>query len=353
MHAASEELRLRTMRVLRIAFLSSAVLELFAALGIAGVALYVGLSLLGLVGTPGALTYGAGLFLLLLAPEIYQPLRLLAAHYHDRAAAKAAIVEIGHQFGDFAETSPAATASAPVPADGRIVVEHLVMRTPDGSRAVIEGIDFAAADGASLAILGGSGGGKSTFLEALARLRPYEGTIRLGGADLAAIDEAVLRRDLAFLPQRPRLFHGTIADNIRLGRADASDGDIARAAILAGVGLFADRLPKGLATIIGDKGFGLSGGEAQRVALARIFLRSPRIILLDEPTAHLDAATESRVVDGLLAFAEGRTLVVATHSLALAARMGEVRRIAGGRLLPTPLGQRHAGRPARGTGSLA
>jgi ATP-binding cassette subfamily C protein CydD len=356
MHAAGEELRVRTMRVLRIAFLSSAVLELFAALGVAGVALYVGLSLLGLVDVHPGLGYRAGLFLLLLAPEVYNPLRVLAAHYHDRASAKAAMVEIARQFGGAAvEPDAGGPAAVPVevPANGDITVAGLTLRTPDGARTVLEAVDFHAPDGATIAILGGSGGGKSTFLEALGRLRPHEGSIRLGAAGLDAIDEETLRRDLAFLPQRPRLFHGSIGDNIRLGRPHASNADVVRAAVLAGVSLFAERLPEGLATMIGEKGFGLSGGEAQRVALARIYLRAPRIILLDEPTAHLDAATESRVADGLLSFAEGRTLVVATHSLALAARMGTVLRLAGGRLHPTPLGTRHAGRSSRGSGATA
>jgi ATP-binding cassette subfamily C protein CydD len=356
MQAAGEELRIRTMRVLRIAFLSSAVLELFAALGVAGVALYVGLTFLGLVGVHPGLGYASGLFLLLLAPEVYNPLRLLAAHYHDRASAKAAMVEIGRQFGD-AALEPASFAepalSAPVPVNGDVAASDVTIRTPDGGRTIIDRLDFHAADGATIAVLGGSGGGKTTLLEALARLRPYDGSIRLGGADLATIDEERLRRDLAFLPQRPHLFHGSIADNIRLGRAGASDADVARAAVSAGVGLFADRLPDGLATAIGERGFGLSGGEAQRVALARIYLRNPRIILLDEPTAHLDAATEARVADGLLDFARGRTLIVATHSLALAAHMGEVLRLAGGKFHRTPLGGHQRSRPARGAGSLA
>lgn len=350
MHLAGEELRIRTMRVLRIAFLSSAVLELFAALGVAGVALYVGLTLLGLIGIHPGLGYGAGLFLLLLAPEVYNPLRLLAVHYHDRAAAKAAMVEIARQFGEAVADEPAAAPPA-VPAGGGIVAAGLTLATPDRSRVIVDGLDFTAPYGASIAILGGSGGGKTTLLEALARLRPYRGRITIGGADLAAIGEEALRRDVAFLPQRPRLFHGTIAENIRLGRPDADDTEVARAALIAGVDLFADRLADGLATMIGEKGFGLSGGEAQRVALARIYLRDPRVIFLDEPTAHLDAATESRVIDGLLAFAAGRTLVVATHSLALAARMGEVLRLAGGRLHRTPLGSRNSERHARGAGA--
>ena len=141
---------------------------------------------------------------------------------------------------------------------------------------------------------------------------------------------------VAMLGQRPRLFAGSIADNIRLGRRDADHASVRQAAQLARVTDFADALPEGLATPLGEDGLGLSGGEIQRIALARIYLRDPGLVLLDEPTAHLDTATEALVLDGLAAFADGRTLVVATHSRAVAARMDKVFRIAGGRLLPAP-----------------
>ncbi len=153
---------------------------------------------------------------------------------------------------------------------------------------------------------------------------------------LADIAEPELRRHVAMLGQRPRLFVGSIADNIRLGRRDADHAAVRRAAQLARVADFADALPEGLATPLGEDGLGLSGGEIQRIALARLYLRHPRLILLDEPTAHLDVATEALVLDGLAEFARDRTLVIATHSLAVAARMDEVFRIAGGKLLPAP-----------------
>lgn len=336
---ASEELRVRTMRVLRIAFLSSAVLEFFAALGVAGVALYVGLTFLDLVTVRSTeLTLQAGLFCLLMAPEVYQPLRLLAAHYHDRASAKAATAEIEQELEALPElATPPAVPVSGTAATGAATLElrGVALADPIG-RPVIESADLVLQPGAHIAILGTSGIGKSTLLEAVAGLRAFAGDIRIDGRVLSAIDEAELRRRVAMLGQRPRLFAGSIADNIRLGRRDADHGAVRLAAQQARVSDFADALPEGLATRLGEDGLGLSGGEIQRIALARIYLRDPGLVLLDEPTAHLDAATEALVLDGLAAFAKGRTLIVATHSHAVAARMDKVFRIAGGKLLPAP-----------------
>ncbi|MDB5542112.1 MAG: transporter ATP-binding protein [Devosia sp.] len=336
---ASEQLRVRTMRVMRIAFLSSAVLEFFSALGVAGVALYVGLTFLDLLSLRGTeLTLQAGLFCLLMAPEVYQPLRLLAAHYHDRAAARAAVAEIEAELGVLPEPRAAlvvaaATAGASGPAMLRLA--RLGLADPDG-RVVIEDADLTLEPGAHVSILGASGIGKSTLLEAVAGLRPFVGDIRIDGVRLADLGEPELRRRVAMLGQRPRLFAGSIADNIRLGRRDADHAAVRLAAQRARVADFADALPEGLATRLGEEGLGLSGGEIQRIALARIYLRDPGLVLLDEPTAHLDLETEALVLDGLAEFAAGRTLLVATHSHAVEARMQRVFRIAGGRLLPAP-----------------
>lgn len=342
---ASEDLRRRTLRVLRIAFLSSAVLEFFAALGVAGVALYVGLTYLGFVDLRGSsLTLQAGLFCLLMAPEVYQPLRQLASHYHDRASAKAAIAEIEMRFAGLPEAGAAAEQTAHLPSlSGGLPlrVEHLTIRVPDSDRVLLDDVSLEIGAGRHLALFGESGIGKSSLLETLARLRPGEG-IRIAGFDLAEIDEASLRAGVAFISQRSRLFHGSIADNIRLGKPAASAAEIARAAAQACVLDFASKLPEGLDTPIGEGGVGLSGGEGHRVALARLFLRDPGLILLDEPTAHLDAATQARVLDALLDFAEGRTMIVATHSPAVAARLDEAWRLVGGKLLPMP--RPHGGR---------
>ncbi|MEQ1770874.1 MAG: thiol reductant ABC exporter subunit CydD [Devosia sp.] len=336
---ASDELRQRSMRVMRIAFLSSATLEFFAALGVAGVALYVGLTFLDLLFPLRAteLTLAAGLFCLLMAPEVYQPLRLLAANYHDRAAARAAALEIEKLLGELPDLAP-----PPVP---NVEVSHfaagppcldlidVTIATPAG-RAVIGGLDLHLAPGEHLALLGPSGSGKSTLLEAIARLRDAGGVIRIDDRPLADMAEQDLRHDIGFLGQRPRIFAGTIADNIRFARPAACTTAVAVAARRAAIDCFADQLPDGLDTQIGENGIGLSGGEIHRIALARLYMRDPRLILLDEPTAHLDAATEAVVLDGLIDFARGRTMIVATHSLAVAGRLPRACRIADGNLLP-------------------
>lgn len=333
---ASENLRRRTLKVLSIAFLSSAVLEFFAALGVAGVALYLGLTFidfLHLRTTP--LTLELALFILLMAPEVYNPLRLLAAHYHDRAAAKAAIIEIEAQLG-------AMPAEIPAPADIAarsdravgVTLEGLTLRTPDRQRLVIEGVDLKVAPGQHVALLGPSGQGKSTLLEAIAGLRDAEGTILIDGQPLKDWPEDQLRARTFLLTQKPRLIHASIADNIGLARLGANRAAIEVAAEKAGVARFAAAMAEGLDTVIGEDGLGLSGGQAQRVALARLFLRDAGLILLDEPTAHLDQALEAEIMSEIIDYARGRTLIVATHSHAVAARLDRAWRIAGQSLLP-------------------
>ena len=338
--AASDELRRRTLRVLRIAFLSSAVLEFFAALGVAGIALYVGLTFidfLHLRATP--LSLELGLFLLLMAPEVYNPLRLLASHYHDRAAAKAAIGEIEAQLGALPERIVDLDSGTAVATSGPLglTLVGLTLRTPDQSRVIVQAADLDVAPGAHIAIVGQSGIGKSSLLEAIAGLRPHEGTILLGGKRLADWPEAELRQSVTMLGQKPRIFAGSMADNIALARPGATGAAIRGAAERAQVAGFADALPQGLDTPLGEGGLGLSGGQAQRIALARIYLRNPGLILLDEPTAHLDAELEQQVLDALRHFARGRTMIVVTHSLAVAARMDRTYRLVGESLLAAPV----------------
>lgn len=362
--AASDALRQRTMSVLRIAFLSSAVLEFFAALGVAGVAVYIGLTYLGFLDVRWSpLTLQAGLFCLLMAPEVYAPLRQFAAHYHDRATALAAVTQIAVLFDGLpqdeavaqtrigraaAPASEPASASASVPASepasapaspstsassgAALALTGLTVTAPGRGLAVLSDATLRLAAGEHAALMGPSGIGKSTLIEAIARLRPSQGDIRIDGKPLADWDEAGLRGRVALIGQKPQLLAGSIADNIRLGCPAAADSDVHDAARRACVLEFADALPQGLNTPLGSRGHGLSGGQAQRVALARLFLRDPGLILLDEPTAHLDEATQSRVLDEILAFAAGRTLLLATHSPAVAARFGRVLRVAGGKV---------------------
>ncbi|MEO6013683.1 MAG: thiol reductant ABC exporter subunit CydD [Devosia sp.] len=323
---ASEQLRLRTMRVMRIAFLSSAVLEFFAALGVAGVALYVGLTFLDLVSLRGGvpLSLEAGLFCLLMAPEVYQPLRLLAANYHDQASAKAAMAEIVMQLGEVPlETSVAlepelARTTAGTP--GTLRLAHVSIDAPDG-RPVVTEVSLELEPGEHVAIVGVSGCGKSTLIEAIAGLREFRGEIVVPGP-------------LGMVGQRPTIFAGSIADNIRLGQRNASQTALRLAARRAHVTDFVDELPDGIDTQLGENGLGLSGGEIHRVALARLYLRVSQVLLLDEPTAHLDAVTEAAVLDDLVDFARGRTMIVVTHSPAVAARMDRSFCLVDGRLLP-------------------
>jgi ATP-binding cassette subfamily C protein CydD len=278
----------------------------------------------------------------MLAPEVYFPLRQFATHYHDRAAAKAAMTSLTNLF----ETLPPLdTREFPARVERRseyreplsVTARSLTIRTPDGGYPVLTDVEFSLAAGGRLAIVGESGAGKSTLLEALAGLRAHQGRIKLGRAFLGDVPESDLRRRVAVLGQRPRLFHGAILDNIRFGRKDASEAEIREAAERAGVMRFARSLPEGLRTPVGEGGFALSGGEAHRVAFARVFLRDPDLILLDEPTAHLDPDTEQAILDGILDFAKTRTLIIATHSAAVAARMDETLRIERQRAVLAPL----------------
>ena len=333
--AASEGVRRRTLAVLRIAFLSSAVLEFFAALGVAGVAVYIGLTYLGYLDVRSVpLTLSAGFFCLLMAPEVYAPLRQFAAHYHDRGAARAAVTQLAQVFDGLPEDG-----AAPVRAGREAGTGALSVRTrglevlAEGRPApVLAGLELDLPAGAHVALMGASGAGKTTLLDALAGLRTAGGHIVLGDVPLLDWNEHRLHERVAVIGQRPYLMAGTLADNIRLARPDASDAQVTDAARRAGVMAFAEALPQGLDTALASRGHGLSGGQAQRLALARLFLREPDLILLDEPTAHLDAETQAQVLDAVLDFARGRTLILSTHSEAVARRLPRVWRLRDGRV---------------------
>ncbi|WP_312319244.1 thiol reductant ABC exporter subunit CydD [Stenotrophomonas sp.] len=310
--AAAEGVRERTMKVLRIAFLSSTVLEFFASVSVAMVALYLGLSYLGLMSLHAAVpTLGAGMFCLLLAPEFYAPLRRLAAHYHDRANALAAAAEVERLLGEL-PAAPAGNGAAATPRAPELLEQHahpvvvrdLVLRPLGAPHNVIEQLSFDLEPGQRLALVGPSGSGKSTLLEALAGwLPPCGGSIMLRPG-----------LEVGYAGQRPYLFHGSIADNLRLADPGASDARLHAVAEAAQVMRFARALPQGLDTVIGERGFGLSGGEARRIGLARLLLRDPQVLLLDEPTAFLDPDTEAALLQTLAAFARDRVVVIATHS---------------------------------------
>lgn len=322
----------RTQAVLRIAFLSSAVLEFFAALGVAGMAVYFGLSFLGFLNLRGdPLTLQIGLFCLLMAPEAYAPLRQFAAHYHDRGTAQAAVAELSRVFGHRPDPlmlqagAPSAvqggTLSTRVDILDACALRAMQMTLAVGNRS-IKGIEWTVQAGEHVALMGESGVGKTTLLETMAGLRDaaVEGSVQIFGQPLSQWSRQAMCERVAYISQRPYLFEGTLADNIRLGCERADEAAVRTAAERACVTDFADALPLGLDTPLGVRGQGLSGGQAHRIALARLYLRDPALVLVDEPTAHLDDATAARVVDGLLAWCATRTLIMVTHSQVAAQR---------------------------------
>jgi len=339
LRASAEDLRHRTMRVLRIAFLSSAVLELFAALGVAMVAVYVGFHLLGYLdfGAWGRrLSLAEGLFVLLLAPAFFEPLRELASVWHDRAAGMAAMDALERLNADglpLPDDEPAAQPARQALAgsseqDGararppRIRVENLAFGF-SGEAPVFRDFALDVKPGEHVALMGGSGTGKTVLMSLLAGLLPASaGRIEIGGAALTAGSARLLRSRMAWMGQRPHVFSGSVRHNVALGRAGVEDTQVRRAIRWARLDEVAQAHP-GIS--LGEGGAGLSGGEAARLALARL-AAAPHadLLLADEPTAHLDTETAGQVIESLAALAQGRTLIVATHDPVLAARMDRV-----------------------------
>lgn len=317
--AASDSLRHRTLAVLKIAFLSSTVLELFAALGVAMVAVWVGFSLLGELGWGawgGTLSPMTGIFLLLLAPDFFQPLRDLAAAWHDRAAADAVMGEITR----WREDTRALRLGG-----GESTLES----TAFGLRGVVfrgrHYPDLDIAKGDRLAITGPSGSGKTSLLRLLAGLdRPDAGSVLLGDKPLDNSNADVWRERIGWMPPAPHFLNRSLRHNIGFGAP--LDSDLLRRSRSLDV---IEALPKGDQTLLGAQGAGLSGGEARRITLARALHGAPSLILADEPTADLDADTARAITDALLAFADaGGTLIVATHDADLIARLGRELRLA-------------------------
>lgn len=330
LHHHADQLRQRTMRVLRIAFLSSAVLELFSALGVAMVAAYVGFHLLGILpfGTWGErLTLGEGLFILLLAPAFFEPLRELATVWHDRASGEAAMQALqqlsarGLALPDGMPLASTTQASAPVQAPG-LQVRGLGFAFP-GEPWLLQAFDLDVQPGEKIALVGDSGAGKTVLMSLLAGLIPATtGSIAIDGIALNAASLAQLRPRMAWMGQHPHVFAGSVRHNVSLGRPGLDQVDVQGAIALAGLGEVAQAHP-GVA--LGEGGTGLSGGENARLALARLALaRGADLLLIDEPTAHLDSETAEQIAQALLHLAQGRTLLVATHDPVLAARMDRV-----------------------------
>jgi len=331
----SHEYRESTMAVLRVAFLSSLTLEFFATVGIAIVAVLVGFRLFW-----GEMDFLYGFFVLLLAPEFYLPLRNLGVHYHARMEAIGAAGRIlavleaaGSETGPY-RGSPPSPQVGPQPglkpsgsrATQRPMLRATLARQPirfegvtysyPGGRRALADLDLGIQPGERLALVGPSGAGKSTTIKLLlCFLHPDRGQIRIGEMPLAAIDVAHWRRHLAWVPQDPRLFQGSLLDNIRLGAPQATLHQVRAAARLARADEFIECLPHGYRSRVGELGQGLSGGEIRRIALARAFVRDAPLVLLDEPTASLDPESERAVAAGIDTLAQGRTLVFVAQRL--------------------------------------
>lgn len=310
----TDRYRLAAMSTLRITFLSSLILELVSTVAVAMVAVAVGLRLMD-----GHLDLRTALFALVLAPEAFMPLRQLGASYHASAEGIAAAEGVFAVLE--APLAPSGTrTNFPDPAQAPLEVRDLRVSYQGRSDPALDGISLTVAPGELLALVGPSGCGKSTLLSVLLGLStPERGTVSVGGVDLADLDMDAWRSRLAWVPQRPHLFKDTIAENVRLGRSDASRKQVWAAITDAGLQDTVRRMPAGLDSVLGDRGAGLSAGERQRVALARAFLRDAPLLLLDEPTANLDANTEREVVQAIRRLAHGRTVVLVAHRPALIA----------------------------------
>jgi ATP-binding cassette subfamily C protein CydD len=306
----SEQLRVTTMATLRVAFTSALVLELVATLGTALVAVAVGLRLLH-----GSLDYHTALLVLLLAPEVYLPIRSLGSQFHASAEGAAAAEQV---FDVLDVPAP------PEIAEGRLTVPDLrrtrvefrsvSLSYPGREGPVLAGLDLVLEPGSRTVLVGPTGAGKSSVLALLLRFaRPDDGEVRVGGFRLEELPLAAWRRQLAWVSQTPHLFAGTLGDNIRLGCPWASESAVRHAVEMAGAADFVAALPAGLSTPLGARGLRLSTGQRQRVALARAFLRDPPLLLLDEPTAHLDPITAGGIRTAVERLMLNRTVLLVTH----------------------------------------
>ncbi len=315
--SVSRQYRLRTMAVLRVAFLSAAVLEFFSAIAIALVAVYLGMSYLGYldVGAYGKpIPFTSGFFILLLAPDFFLPLRELGTHYHARADAVGAAGEILKIF-DLQPVAAGVSADRETPAIPETIrFQSVSVHYGSPSRPGLDKISFTLNRGERVAVVGESGAGKSTLIHLLMGfINPTAGSILIDDTPLQSLCPDDWRRQTAWIGQNPMLFSGTIRENIALAQPDAGEDLMQAAARHAGVLEFAARQDTGLLTAVGEQGKALSMGQAQRVALARAFFKNTPLLLLDEPTASLDTATEAGILAALNQWSHGRTVLMATH----------------------------------------
>jgi ATP-binding cassette, subfamily C, bacterial CydD len=336
------EHRTATMAALRVAFLSALVLELAAALATALVAVEVGLRLLA-----GHIGYQTALLVLLLTPEAYLPLRNVGAQFHasvEGTNAAGRVFEIlDHPARPEQRPQPATRLTAQADPDLRhepITLTAVTLTYPGRCQA-LTAVSGTIRPGERIVVTGPSGSGKSSLLSLLLRFTACtSGFVEVAGTDIGALPLGPWRRQIAWVPQSPYLFAATVAENIALGDPAASLDDIRRAAELAGAEQFIGSLPDGYQTRLAERALNLSAGQRQRLALARAFLRDAPLLLLDEPTAHLDSATASDIMAAIETLMTGRTVVLVTHTERLPFRTDQAWQLTGGRLARGP-GTRH------------
>ncbi len=341
--AVGEEYRGTTMQTLRVAFVSGAVLDLAATLATALVAVTLGLRLVD-----GTVTLRAALTVLLLTPELYVPLRALALQFHASADGLAAAERILDLI-DAPGAAPAGAAAAPL-AWQTLRLDGVSLANPGRPGQVLDDVAFELRRGEICALVGRSGAGKTTVAALLLGLRrPDTGRVTVDGVDLAGLDAAAWRRQVSWVPQRPTLFHGSVAYNIALGLDGLTADQVERAARLAGADEFVRELPHGYDTTIGEGGRSLSAGETRRVALARALVRDAPLLILDEPTADLDAESAAVVTAAIGEAREGRAVLVIEHRPALARLADRVVRLRDGKTVTETAGADSAGtRPGTG-----
>jgi len=329
----SERYRDATMRVLRVTFLSALVLELLGAIGAALIAVQIGLRLLY-----GRIGFEEAFFILLLAPEFYQPLRALGLRFHASMTGVSAARRIDEVLSqaDLINSSPSAAQQPCPPLDRPFLIhfEKVSFVYPQRSLPALAEVDFQIRLGETVALIGPSGAGKSTLAQLLLRfIDPQQGSIRINGTPLNVLSPQAWRSQIAWVPQPLSLFHGTLAENLRMARPHASRAELNQALAKAHLDSFVERLPLGLDTQIGEGAAQLSSGQAQRLALARAFLRDAPLLVLDEPTAHLDVAQEALLQSSTARLMAGRTALVIAHRLSTVRRADRVVVLEAGRVV--------------------
>ncbi|MGF1748043.1 heme ABC transporter permease/ATP-binding protein CydD [Vibrio cionasavignyae] len=315
LEGASEVFRKRTMDVLRLAFLSSAVLEFFTSISIAMTAVYFGFSFIGEVnfGHYGVgVTLFAGLFILILAPEFYQPLRDLGTFYHAKAQAVGAAESIVEFLDTKVENLPQGQNKLSTNNHIELSADNLEIFSPEGKR-LVGPISFHISNGQSIALVGPSGAGKTSLVNTILGFMPYSGSLKINGQELRELSCDDWRENISWVGQNPLLLHGTIRENITLGKENVSDSTVLSALSSSFSDEFVDQ--HGLDYHVTDRSSSLSVGQAQRLALARAMIQDGQFWLLDEPTASLDAKSERLVTEGIRQTTQGKTTLTVTHQL--------------------------------------